>query len=137
MQPTCIGLCRGDECASCGLSGLLWRSWLCLWPRAAHSLRRGPGDRPGTCLSPLRSILQDRLEQVGIKEKQTKQTCRQTLQSTSTLALSVCYATILWLRLRESSRGVGYMENARLFHIYLLHAVSLLGSPLGAFIANQ
>lgn len=82
-------------------------------------------------------ILQDRLEQVGIKEKQTKQTCRQTLQSTSTLALSVSYATILWLRLRESSRGVGYMENARLFHIYLLHAVSLLGSPLGAFIANQ
>lgn len=53
--PTCIGFCRGGECASCGSSGRHWPWWLCLWPHAARCSRRGPGDRPGTCLSPLRS----------------------------------------------------------------------------------
>lgn len=53
--PTCIGFCRGGECASCGSSGLLWPWWLCLWPRAARCLLHGLGDRRGICLSPLRS----------------------------------------------------------------------------------
>lgn len=57
--PTCIGFCRGGECAGCGSSGLPWPWWLYLWPHAAHCLRRGLGDRRGTCLSPLRSCKTD------------------------------------------------------------------------------
>lgn len=57
--PTCIGFCRGGECASCGSSGLPWPWWLCLWPHAARCSRRGPGERRGTCLNPLRSCRTD------------------------------------------------------------------------------